>query len=65
MSNQLSDFLSDPEARLAIKAASLRQSFGKFVKEAFKHANGFDYVHGKHIDVLVTHLEAVSKSIES
>ena len=60
MSNQLSDFLSDPEARLAIKAASLRLSFGKFVKEAWKHATGFDYVHGRHIDALVSHLEAVA-----
>ena len=60
MSNQLSEFLNDPEARLAIKAASLRFSFGKFVKEAWKHATGFDYVHGRHIDVLVKHLEAVA-----
>ncbi|MCF7960767.1 MAG: hypothetical protein K9M08_08485 [Pirellula sp.] len=60
MSNQLAAFLNDPEARLAIKAASLRQSFGRFVKEAWKHATGFDYVHGRHIDVLVKHLEAVA-----
>ena len=60
MSNQLSQFLSDPEARLAIKAASLRQSFGRFVTEAWKHATGFDYVHGRHIEVLVSHLEAVA-----
>ena len=58
--NQLSAFLSDPEARRAIKAASLRQSFGRFVREAWRHATGFDYVHGKHIDILVTHLEAVA-----
>ncbi len=60
MSNQLASFLNDPEARLAIKAQSLRQSFGRFVREAWKHATGFDYVHGKHVDVLVSHLEAVA-----
>lgn len=60
MSNQLATFLNDPEARLAIKAASLRQSFARFVREAWKHATGFDYVHGRHIDVLVSHLEAVA-----
>ena len=60
MSNQLAQFLNDPEARLAIKAASLRQSFGRFVTEAWKHATGFAYIHGRHIDVLVSHLEAVA-----
>ena len=60
MSNQLSAFLNDPEARLAIKAASLRQSFGRFVKEAFKHATGFDFVFGRHVDLLTSHLEAVA-----
>ena len=60
MSNQLASFLNDPEARLAIKAASLRQSFGRFVKEAWKHATGFDFVHGRHVDLLTSHLEAVA-----
>ncbi len=60
MSNQLASFLNDPQAVLAIKAQSLRQSFGRFVKEAWKHATGFDFVHGRHVDCLVSHLEAVA-----
>lgn len=60
MSSTLADFLNDPETRLAIKAQALRQSFETFVREAWKHATGFDYVHGRHVDVLVSHLEAVA-----
>lgn len=60
MSNQLSAFLSDPEARLAIKAASLRQSFGRFVKEAWTHCTGYEYLHGPHCEVIVRHREGVA-----
>jgi predicted phage terminase large subunit-like protein len=46
---------------LAIKAKILKSSFSKFVKEGWFHATGVDYVHGRHIDVLTKHLQAVGE----
>jgi len=57
----LAELIDNPEDfALAIKAKRLKKSFAKFVEEGWKHATGFDYVHGRHIDVLVSHLEAVA-----
>ena len=45
----------------ALRRAEYRQSLLAFVKQAFPIIQHCDYVHGRHVDVTVNHLEALAK----
>ena len=58
---QLAEMLDDPdEFAIAIRAKRLKNSFQRFVEEAWEHATGYQYLHGEHVSVIVRHLEAVA-----